>query len=256
MRAERNGDISFWFADIGGLPARRASLSGNIDVDVAIVGAGYTGLWTALYLKKAQPSLRIAILEREFAGFGASGRNGGWVSGAFSWSREKYLKNASRSAVIAMQEAMAGAVEEILRMADAEGIDADIRRVDRLLVATNAAQIERMRGNIATLREWGVGPSRANVLDEASTKSRLNIQGALGSLLLYGQACVQPAKLVRGLAEAVVRAGVAIFEQTTVTRIHPGLVKTNCATSARKRSYGRRRGLRRVFQPRDGHGYR
>ncbi|RVC79449.1 FAD-dependent oxidoreductase, partial [Mesorhizobium sp. M4A.F.Ca.ET.022.05.2.1] len=108
MQAKRNGDISFWYADIGGVPAPRPPLPGDIEADVAIVGAGYTGLWTAYYLKKARPSLRIALIEREFAGFGASGRNGGWLSGGFTWSREKYLKTSTRRGVSAMQAAMAG----------------------------------------------------------------------------------------------------------------------------------------------------
>ncbi|TIP56240.1 MAG: FAD-dependent oxidoreductase, partial [Mesorhizobium sp.] len=91
------------------------------------------------YLKKARPSLRIVLIEREFAGFGASGRNGGWLSGGFGWSREKYLKNSTRQGVTAMQKAMAGCVDEVIRVATEEGIDADIRRVDNLTVATNPA---------------------------------------------------------------------------------------------------------------------
>ena len=73
----RTGDVSFWYADLGGLPAQRAPLAGDMTVDVCIVGAGYTGLWTAYYLKQHEPALRIAIVEAEIAGFGASGRNGG-----------------------------------------------------------------------------------------------------------------------------------------------------------------------------------
>lgn len=71
-----NGQVSHWFDE---LPAYRAPLPGDRDADVCIVGAGYTGLWTAYYLKRADPSLRIAVLEARFAGFGASGRNGGWL---------------------------------------------------------------------------------------------------------------------------------------------------------------------------------
>ncbi|TIT72301.1 MAG: FAD-dependent oxidoreductase, partial [Mesorhizobium sp.] len=129
-------------------------MPGDIEVDVAIVGAGYTGLWTAYYLKKAKPSLRIALIEREFAGFGASGRNGGWLSGGFGWSREKYLKTSTRQGVTAMQKVMAGCVDEVIRVATAEGIDADIRRVDNLSVATNPAQLERVREECETIRSW------------------------------------------------------------------------------------------------------
>src|SRR2546423_14905886 len=81
MRTDAPG---FWWRSLGGPPPPREPLRGPAEVDVAIVGAGYTGLWTAYYLKHAQPSLRVAVLERERAGFGASGRNGGWGSGFFS----------------------------------------------------------------------------------------------------------------------------------------------------------------------------
>lgn len=75
-----NGDVSFWYRSLG-IPTAGTPLGGDLDADVAIVGAGYTGLWTAYYLKKASPTLRIVVLEKEFAGYGASGRNGGWLVG-------------------------------------------------------------------------------------------------------------------------------------------------------------------------------
>ena len=206
--AEHNGEVSFWYADIGGLPAPRPPLPGDRDVDVAIVGAGYTGLWTAYYLKKAAPSLRIAVIEREFAGFGASGRNGGWLSGGFSWSREKYLKTSTRQRVVDMQRAMAGTVDEVVRVAEEEGIDADILRVDNLRVATNAAQLERLQTEFQTVRDWDFNPSRLTWLDKAETRRRIAVNNALGGYVVRGQARVQPAKLVRGLAEAVERLGV------------------------------------------------
>ncbi len=225
--AERNGDVSFWYADLGGLPAPRPPLPGDRDVDVAIVGAGYTGLWTAYYLKKAAPSLRIVILEREFAGFGASGRNGGWLSGGFSWSREKYLKSSTRQRVVDMQRAMAGTVDEVIRVTGEEGIDADILRVDNLRVATNAAQLERLKAEFQTVRDWDFNPSRLTWLEQAETRRRIAVKNALGGYVVSGQARVQPAKLVRGLAEAVERLGVPIYEQTAVTAIEKGKVSTD-----------------------------
>ncbi|HEV7417841.1 NAD(P)/FAD-dependent oxidoreductase [Tianweitania sediminis] len=230
MHAKRNGDISFWYADIGGLPAPRPPLPGDRKVDVAIVGAGYTGLWTAYYLKRAQPDLRIAILEREFAGFGASGRNGGWLSGGFGWSREKYLKTSSREGVMAMQKAMAGTVDEVIRVAEAEGIDADIRRTANLTVATNEPQLERAKAEFADTRAWDFDPSRMQWLDASEAKARINVHNVLGGYVINGQARVQPVKLVQGLAAAVERLGVEIFEQTTVTKIAPGEVFTNRGT--------------------------
>src|SRR5438045_4168348 len=93
----------FWWRSLGGPPPPREPLRGPTEVDVAIVGAGYTGLWTAYYLKRAQPSLRVAVLERERAGFGASGRNGGWVSGFFSGPASVYERSGGRAGLVALQ---------------------------------------------------------------------------------------------------------------------------------------------------------
>src|SRR5258708_29166138 len=85
----RNGEVSYWWQRHG-IPARRPSLPGGTEADVCIVGAGYTGLWTAYYLKRADPGLRIIMLEATFAGFGASRRNGGWVAAILPGSRARY----------------------------------------------------------------------------------------------------------------------------------------------------------------------
>ncbi|MBZ9806723.1 MULTISPECIES: NAD(P)/FAD-dependent oxidoreductase [unclassified Mesorhizobium] len=227
MQAQRNGDVSFWYADIGGPPASRPPLPGDIEADVCIVGAGYTGLWTAYYLKKAEPALRIAIVEKEFAGFGASGRNGGWLSGGFSWSREKYAKTSSRGAVIDMQRAMSGTVDEVIAIAAAEGIDADIRRVDNITVATNAAQLERAKAEYEEARHWEMPPERLAFLGAQEARERIAIDNVLGAFVVRDVARVQPAKLVQGLAAAVVRLGVPIYERTQVLALEKGKVTTD-----------------------------
>jgi ribulose 1,5-bisphosphate synthetase/thiazole synthase len=89
MTPNKIGDVSFWYADIGLPETRRPALLEDTAVDVAIIGAGYTGLWAAYYLKKAKPDLNVLVIEKEFAGFGASGRNGGWCMGTFSWNHER-----------------------------------------------------------------------------------------------------------------------------------------------------------------------
>lgn len=226
MKAKTDGNISFWHADNGGVPAHRDGLPGDRDADVCIVGAGYTGLWTAYYLKKADPSLRIIILDKEIAGFGAAGRNGGALTGGFGWSREEYLKTSSRSAVIDMSKAMVGAVAEVIAVCEAEGIDADVRPNDWMKVATTPAQWQRAQQNHEYNLSWGVSKERISLIGRKDSMKRIRMKDTLGAAVTHGTASVQPAKLVRGLAAAVEKLGVKIFEQTEVTRVEKGLVTT------------------------------
>ena len=226
----KNGDISFWYADIGGVPGYRSPLPGDLTVDVCIIGAGFTGLWTAYYLKKASPSLSIAVIEKEFAGFGASGRNGGWCSGEFGWSREKYLQTGTRDGVIALERQVRDCVAEVVRVARAEGIDADIVETDCLIYACSPAQWARTQADYADSLSWQVPTSRVGLLGADEARARLRVPDTIGALILHDVARVQPAKLVRGLADVVERLGVRIFEQTTVTEIAKGRVSTDRGT--------------------------
>ncbi|MCA3443796.1 MAG: FAD-dependent oxidoreductase [Rhodobacter sp.] len=230
MQPARIGDVSFWYADLGGLPHQRPPLDGDTTVDVCIIGAGYTGLWSAWYLRQADPSLRILIVEKEFAGFGASGRNGGWLTGGFAWSHEKYLSTGTPQGVRAMVQAMNGTVDEVIRVAGLDGIDADIRRTDELMVAVTPAQMARVTAEVAHRRHWGEGTDRVFAIGAEAARARVNIPGLLGGMVVTGVARIQPAKLVRGLAAAVERRGVTIAEGTAVTGIAPGRVTTNRGT--------------------------
>ncbi|WP_433700504.1 NAD(P)/FAD-dependent oxidoreductase [Nocardiopsis sp. CA-288880] len=214
-----NGGVSFWFRDIG-LPERRPSLPGAADYDVCVVGAGYTGLWTAYYLKKAQPDLRVAVVEREFAGFGASGRNGGWLSAEFSGSRERYAQSHGKSSMIALQRVMMETVNEVVSVTEAEGVDADLVRGGMRLVATNAAQQERLTAEIEYLQEWGYWPDDIHLLAH-DHEPRLSVAGAVASAHSPHAARVHPAKLVTGLARVVAGLGVDVFEDTAVEEIRP-----------------------------------
>lgn len=219
------GDVSFWYADIG-LPAtRRPALAGDISADVAIIGAGFTGLWTAWYLMQARPDLKVVVLEREFAGFGASGRNGGWCMGTLAWDHARYARTHGRPAVLEMARHLEGTVEEIIRVCTAEGIDADILRTDILMFAHNKAQLARVEEELQMHRTWGQA-HRARALTPQEIAQRIDLPGALGGMALSGVARIQPAKLVRGLAEAVERAGAVIHEDTAVTSYDRGEVVT------------------------------
>jgi glycine/D-amino acid oxidase-like deaminating enzyme len=215
-----NGGVSFWYRQAG-LPDRRAVLPGAREYDVAIVGGGFTGLWTAYYLKKADPGLRVAILEKEFAGFGASGRNGGWLSAEFAGSRERHAKARGRQAMIDLQHAMFRSVDEVIGVARDEGIDADVHKGGLVHVATNPAQRRRLREEVSDLRTWGYGEEDLRLLGRDEQRERLQVAGTLEAAYSPHCARVQPAKLAVGLASAVAALGVDIFENTTVTEIRP-----------------------------------
>ncbi|MFD1543707.1 NAD(P)/FAD-dependent oxidoreductase [Nonomuraea guangzhouensis] len=215
-----NGGVSFWYRQIG-LPDRRAALPGARSYDVVIVGGGYTGLWTAYYLKKAQPDLRIAILEREFAGFGASGRNGGWLSAEFAGSRKRYAAARGREAMISLQQAMFRSVDEVIGVTREEGIEADIHKGGLIHVATNPAQRRRLHEELSELRTWGYGEDDLRLMSRDEQRERVQVAGTLEATYSPHCARIQPAKLAVGLASVVASLGVDIFENTTVTEIRP-----------------------------------
>ncbi|MCU0816655.1 MAG: FAD-binding oxidoreductase [Cypionkella sp.] len=221
----RKGEISFWWQEIG-LPAPRRQLEGESEADVCIIGAGYTGLWTAHYLLAADPSLKVLIVERRFAGFGASGRNGGWLTGGFAWAHDRYAKDRGAGPVRAMVCAMQDTVAEVLRVAEAAGIDADICRTEEVMVATSPAQEARMQAEAAARASWGEA-GRIRLIDATDLARRIRIPGARGAMVVSGVARIQPAKLVAGLARLVEAQGARIVEGTAVTALAPGLVTTD-----------------------------
>jgi len=218
-----NGEVSFWWAQEG-MPAPRPPLAGDLQVDVAIVGAGYTGLWTAYYLKTLQPDLRVLVLERRFAGFGASGRNGGWLTNSVTGGRARY----GREGGARQQRAMNETVDEVIRVAAAEGIDAGIRKGGELEVARNEAQLGRLRAAFAEEAAWP--HTDVEQWDAAQLADRVRIEGAVGGLWHPHCARIHPARLARGLAEAVERLGVTICEDTEVLSIEPGRAVTTRGT--------------------------
>lgn len=226
MHTKINGEVSFWFTDIGGLPEYRPEIQADTEADVCIVGGGYTGLWTAYYLLKANPALRVVVLEKEFAGFGASGRNGGWLTGGFGWPRGKYLKNGDRDSIIRMDRALIGTVDEIIKVAESEHIDADIKRTDNLSVGCTPAQMQRLKSAYEDHLQWGAPTDRFSMIGSAELTNRVRVKNAMGALVTHGVARIHPAKLVRGLAKTVESAGATIFENTTVTQIAKGVVTT------------------------------
>ena len=220
--------LSYWWDslpdDLAG-PVRPA-LDASTTADVAIVGAGYTGLWTAYYLAKSDPALRIVVLEAETAGFGASGRNGGWASALFPTSMSKVAESSSREGAVSLLEAMFDTVDEVGRVTAAEGIDCHFRKGGTIALIRTPVQMERARAEIEDHRSWGFGPEHFSLLSADEARARLDATDVLGATYSPHCAAIHPARLVRGLARAVERLGVTIHEGTRVTSIEPGVVRT------------------------------
>ena len=221
--------LSLWHAtaDDDWLP--RAALPGDTQVDVAVVGAGFTGLWTAYYLLREDPSLRVAVLEAEVAGFGASGRNGGWCSALFPAALGKLarLPGSSREAARAQHRAMRATVDEVLAVLSAEGIDAGAQKGGTVSLARTRAQLRAAEAEVEAARAWGRSENELRLLDAAAARARLDATGTLGGTFTPDCAAVHPARLVRGLARAVERLGGRIHEQTRVVEIMPGEARTD-----------------------------
>jgi glycine/D-amino acid oxidase-like deaminating enzyme len=221
-----NGEVSYWWR-ARGMPSPRPSLPGSTQADVCIVGAGFTGLWTAYYLRQADPGLRVVVLEEKFAGYGASGRNGGWVTAALPGSRSRYAaRPRGVHGVRELEWHLRETVDEVARVCRAEGIDAGLVKGGTLTVATSAAQDARLRQRLEHERAWGDGPRTVRYLEKEELAGRLQVSGATGALYYPDCARVQPANLVAGLAEAVTRSGVQLYEGTPVTAISPGRART------------------------------
>jgi glycine/D-amino acid oxidase-like deaminating enzyme len=228
-----NGGVSFWWHQLGRtapraqrppLPRPPSSSSPALECDVAVVGAGYTGLWTAYYLKKADPSLRVVVLEQSFAGYGASGRNGGWLTNEITGGVGGYRASHGAAAVDAFQAAMNDTVDEVVRVAAAEGIDADVHLGGEHTVARGAAQLARLRELHASMAARAGTDVQWLEADEAH--ARIGVAGTSAAVWHPHCARIHPAKLVQGLAEAVECLGVEVYEGTRVTEVSPGLART------------------------------
>jgi len=217
---DRYRNTSFWLETADDVLTPRPRLDGSVDVDVAILGAGYSGLWTAYELQRRDPSLRITIVEAEIAGFGASGRNGGWCSAGFPVSlgvlRDRYGADAAR----ALQGEMYRAVDEVGRVAAEEGIDAQYHKGGALRLARGRHQLPAIKRSFATARDLGLG-DHYRLLGAGEVAERLRVAGASGALFTPDCAVIHPGRLVRGLARAVERRGATIYEQTPVSDALP-----------------------------------
>ncbi len=216
-------ELSLWHDSVPGSLRPRPGLPGDLNVDVAIVGAGFTGLWTAYYLLSEDPGMRISVLDAEIAGFGASGRNGGWCSALFPTGASVMAARYGTDAARAHYRAMRDSVREVVRVAEAERIDADVALGGTVVLARNRPQLSRAQEEAAEADRFSLGTM---LLSAEAARERLDAANTVGGTFTPHCAAINPAKLVRGLAECVERRGGRIFEGSPATAIQPGRVVT------------------------------
>ncbi len=212
--------VSYWLETSGDSLTPRPALAGPATADVAILGGGYTGLWSAYYLLRHEPSLRVTVLERDVCGFGASGRNGAWCAPGLNISLSRLAHLHGRDAARATYQAISDAVDEIGRVATDEALDIDWRRGGELNVARGPHESPLLEAELEELAKFGFG-DRHRLLDEAELAGHLRIDRATGALYSPDAAVIHPGKLARGLANVVERMGATIHEQTEVTDFRP-----------------------------------
>ena len=190
--------------------------------DVAIVGAGYTGLWTGIYLLRQKPELKVAIFEAEVAGFGASGRNGGWCSALFPWAADQLADRFGESAAKTLRKAMVDTVDEVGRITAELGIDCDFEKAGTHYLVRSKAQEAKANHELEVAARFEVDQLRMAEASDAPRASKV-------SASIFDPACasIQPAKLARGLADAFIELGGEIYEQTRVMEIKPGRIITS-----------------------------
>ncbi len=213
--------VSFWLETCGDDLAPRPSLDGSIDCDVAILGAGFSGLWTAYYLQRLDPSLRIAIAEVQIAGFGASGRNGAWCTSGFAAGPAVLTRRHSRDVARAVHDAMVDTVAEVGRVCDAEGIDAQYQRDGELVLARGRHQLPSLDAIEEEYAALGY-PEFWQRLDAQQARDFLAVGGIAGAVHQRASACLHPGRLVRGLARRVEERGATIYERTRATAYTEG----------------------------------
>ncbi len=193
---------------------------------MCIVGAGFTGTWLAYELRRADPSLSVVVLEAEHVGFGASGRNGGWVSGEVSGSPAAWQRRGGHDAPLAMARAIQASLPEIAATVEREQIECDWCQGGSVIVAQSPLQLARLDEELAHEREWAGDETAWKLLSEAELQQRVAVNRGIGALYTPHCARVQPARLVTGVARAAERAGAVIHEGTRVLDVAPGVART------------------------------
>jgi glycine/D-amino acid oxidase-like deaminating enzyme len=216
--------LSLWWDGLPGAIEPRKPLEGSTSADVAIVGAGFTGLWCAYYLKRQQRHLRVVIIEREVAGFGPAGRNAGWASGGIAGNWRVYERSHGKEAVRRAELLTYSAVDEIGEVVRRERIDCGYAKNGMVIVAMTPAQEARLVADVERARERKLTAAGLCELTSTELEKLIIVPSSRRAIYSPHNASIDPARLVRGLAGACERAGVVIYEGTKAVAINRGYV--------------------------------
>jgi len=197
-----------------------SQLEGDKNCDIAIVGAGFTGLWTAHFLKQLDSKLDICVVEQGVAGYGASGRNAGIISPCIDHSHALAIAHFGRDEAATMAKLGLENIEELAQFAD----DCDFEKSGQLQIALTPKHIEDCRANIEVANTLGLPGYRMLSLDEV--QKEINSPLYLGASFVPGGGNINPIKLVEKLKHELIQLGTRLFERSTVTGIDNGTVGT------------------------------
>ena len=218
---------SFWLDSLNEGLLPRPALEESTRCDVAIVGGGYTGLWTAYALKRIDPALDVVICESDISGAGASGRNGGWCMGELSGVRALLHDSRHGEAARRLQKDLFAAVDEIGTIVQKEGIECEFKKGGALKLARLPAHLPRLQDEIRSLRAAGFGEDSYRFLSAEESAQRIRSIPFAGALYSAHVAALNPARLVRGLARVVEQQGVRLYDQSSARRIHSKRIETD-----------------------------
>jgi len=221
MGTERGGWSlpSYWLASLAPI-SERAPLDTSLEADVVIVGGGLSGLWSAFYLRERLGDASIVVLEADIVGYGASGRNGGWVSSLFPVSWQRIVRDYGKEMAAELSRELVKTVGEVESRVRECDIDCDFTRRGSLSFIRNPAQAERAVKEQRIERELGLA-TEMSLLDVPRVEALLRASYVLGGTFSPHCATVQPARLVRGLADWLENHGVAIYENSRVAAVMP-----------------------------------
>jgi len=215
---------SWWLREALALPEFEGepapALEGDTTADIVILGGGYTGMWTAWFLKERDPGLDVVLLEQDICGGGPSGRNGGFLDGWLGHAAD-LLATYGEIEAKALIDAVAPSVDEIASWCAANDVDAWLHRGGDLAVATNEAQIGRWASTLEAADRLGFGGG-IEELTADQVHARCAGPSFVGGMFIPDAATVHPARLARGIRRALMARGVRIFEGTPVTRFGAG----------------------------------